>query len=264
MATKKRTLTQRLVDETQDIPYDPKQLTDDERERLERLTEAESTEGGAQGRWKLTARQKAWAEAYAGVTHGGRGFGNATHSARLAGFSDDNRSGIMVAGHRMLSNANAMGYVAHLTARGRGGPNEVLRAIVSIATTTADAFVEVDPDGQPRVSLAKARDLGRLGSVKELVEESRTYDGKDGNPGYTDRTVKVKLYDRLDALKVLAKVHGKIVEKVEIDDKREASPGQSALSRIMRNPKAVALVRQLQTELAQQGEREAAAQPERN
>lgn len=207
---KRKNITAKAVRETEDLPVRAADLTLADRDRFERLAESED-DGAWRTKWRLTLKQRRWAKAYVG-----RAKGNGTEAARLAGFSDDNVNYLSVVGTRMLRNAKVLRYVAYLLNRNRGGPREVLAGIAELATTTAESFIAFDDNDNPYVDLAKARDAAALGAVRELVEESTTYDGKDGQPGYTERRLKVKLYDRQKAQESLAKINGQIKGTLEV------------------------------------------------
>jgi hypothetical protein len=221
----KRKNIAKTVQATEDVPFDPADVTPEDRRRFERMADQED-DGNWRTKWRITLKQKRWAEAYVGEARG-----NGTQAARLAGFSDDSEKYLGVVGARMVGNDRVRRYVAYLLARGRGGPREVLAGIVELSTITADAFLSFDDKGNVRTDLDKARRLAALGAIKEIQCDPET-----------GALTRVRLYDRQKAQLMLAKMHGQIVEKVEVED---VTPGQSAMGKLLGDPEAMKLARRL-------------------
>jgi phage terminase small subunit len=137
----------------------------------------------------LTNKQSAFVEAYLAC-----GF-NASEAARQAGYAKPGQQG-----HRLLKNVEIAAAIQQgLTERAMPA-TEVLARIAEHARGTMDDFLDDAGD----IDLTRARERGRLHLVKS---RSVTKEGE-----------RIELYDAQSALALLAKHHGLLVERVDLND----------------------------------------------
>ena len=134
----------------------------------------------------LTARQRAFVEAYLGRAHF-----NATAAAKLAGYSDKTAYSI---GSENLKKPDIACAIRERLAEAAMGADEVLAQIADIARGSMSDFLDVRT-GYQAVDLNRAAESGKLHLLSEY-EHSR----KSG--------VRIKLHDKLGALDKLARVYG--------------------------------------------------------
>ena len=106
--------------------------------------------------------------------------------------------------HYMLKQSHVNDYITSVLSAKLLNSTQVEAGICDLATITKEDFFTIDESGHPRLDLNKARTRGVLGAVKEFVYDEH------------GRATDVRLYDRLDALKVLAKRHGMLGERLEV------------------------------------------------
>jgi hypothetical protein len=143
----------------------------------------------------------------------GEAAGNATKAARLAGYRDDNYDSLRVTARRVLTNANVQRVLQAELSKGFGTPEQVRNSIATIANGNAADYLEPGEDGKLKVSLDRMADNGALGQINQVEENIiETTEG-----GATVIRRKLKLYDRLKALELLAKMNGQLVDKHEVN-----------------------------------------------
>lgn len=169
----------------------------------------------------LKRRQRAFVEAYCGAA-GGR----AAEAARLAGYSDSNANVLNVTASRLLSNANVQRAISRKMGEKFGGPEDVVRSIAEIGRGNAADYIEWNDAGQLQISLEKLAAAGQLGLVHEIREEG--IDAGGGQVVVIKR--KLKLYDKLRALELLAKINGQLKEQPIL-------PGEIVVKHIWNDPK---------------------------
>lgn len=150
------------------------------------------------------------------------GSGNASTAYIEAGFKPG--PGVGVSAHRLLKNANVKARVDHLRLSKlkalHMGVDETLAEIAKIARASMGRMLHITPGGDPYIDLSKA-DQDTLDAVAEATIEDFT-DGREvdekGETIKRDvRRVKVKMHPKLGALQTLAKHHGLLNDKVDLN-----------------------------------------------
>jgi phage terminase small subunit len=150
---------------------------------------------------KLTLKQKKFVDAYLGQARG-----NATEAARLAGYAGSDET-LRAVGYENLTKPHIAQVVSERVAELAMAPAEVLARIADIANGTVADFIDVERWGAPRLDVPKAAQAGKLNLIKKV--------------SVTQWGVDFELYDRMDALKTLAKYHGLLVDRIKSDVKAE-------------------------------------------
>lgn len=140
---------------------------------------------------------------------------NGTESARLAGYGGDDASLASMAS-RLLRNIKVLTEISRRLERYTMSANEVLIHITDVARgDIADALNEwggIDP--------LEAKRRGKSHLIKRFKHKRKTItttdeNGDQGSEILEDET-EIEMYDRMDALKTLAKFHSLIAERVEV------------------------------------------------
>jgi phage terminase small subunit len=139
----------------------------------------------------LTAKQQAFVEAYLA-----NGF-NATAAARKAGYSERTAHAI---GWENLRKPEIATLIQQGMAERAMSADEVLARIAEQARGTMDDFL--DEDG--KIDLKQGRERGKLHLVKT---RSVTKEGE-----------RIELYSSQMALEILAKAHGLLIDRVDVND----------------------------------------------
>lgn len=155
---------------------------------------------GADG---LTVRQRKFVEAYLGPA-GGSGM----KAAELAGYRAENVNSLRVCASRILSYGNVQRAMERAIGEKFGSPEQVRHSIAAIANGNAGDYLAYDGHGRLVVSLEKLAEAGMLGLVQEIREE-----GFQAGENVTIVKRKLKMYDKLKALELLAKLNGQLVER---------------------------------------------------
>lgn len=158
----------------------------------------------------LTIRQRLFVEALIGPAGG-----NATKAAEMAGYASENRNALWVTASENLRKPKVQEAIAHAYARLKDTPEWARASLVDLASSSMANFVTVDEAGNTTLDMAKAAEAGALGQIKEFREESLKV------PGGEAETIKrtIKLHDRTPAIGMLLKLHGKLVERMELTGK---------------------------------------------
>lgn len=151
----------------------------------------------------LTPRQRAFVEAYLGPAGG-----VATKAAELCGYRSDNINSLRVTASRLLTYANVQRALERKIGEKFGSPEDVVRSVSAIATGNAADYLEPDERGKLVVSLEKLAAAGMLGLLHEVREE-----GFQAGETVTIVKRKLKLYDKLKALELLAKLNGQLINE---------------------------------------------------
>lgn len=141
---------------------------------------------------RLTAKQRRFVEEYT------RDF-NATQAALRAGYSSDTAGAI---GSENLTKPNIAAAVKERMDELSMSADEALLALTEIARGSIEDCIEIQPGGGWRLDLAKAKQAGKLKLVHELSHDA------NGLP-------KLKMYNRHEAIRDIAKARGVFVDKVE-------------------------------------------------
>lgn len=198
MAKKKPTkrTTTKKVQSTENLP--PRTLPD-----VAVVPEVDEDAMGVDG---MTGKQRLFARYY--LAEAG---GNATKAAQLAGYKDDNRLALAVTAHRTLINANVQRALEREIGKRFGTADDVRNSISAIANGSGADYLKVDEKtGKLVPDLDRMAETGSLGLLHQLQEDVTEVDGV--RISTTKR--KLKLYDRLKALELLAKINGQLVDRV--------------------------------------------------
>lgn len=171
----------------------------------------------------LTTRQRLFVEALIGTAGG-----NATKAAEIAGYNADNRNSLKVTASENLTKPNVQRAIERAVAARFGSADDVRRGICAIANGSAADYLDRGTDGKLAISLEKLAEAGMLGLVHEIREEGFEHDGQ-----LTIIKRKLKLYDRLKALELLAKMNGQMVERRDITSGGQPINQPNHLQRMM-------------------------------
>lgn len=161
-----------------------------------------------------SAKQEGFSQHYA--RHG-----NATRAAKEAGYSEKTAYS---QGHDLLKKPEIIDRVAFVkTGLWKAlhmGPEETLSEIAKIARASMGRMLHITPGGDPYIDLSKA-DPDTMDAIAEATIEDFT-DGREvdekGETIKRDvRRVKVKMHPKLGALQTLAKHHGLLNDKVDLN-----------------------------------------------
>lgn len=134
---------------------------------------------------------------------------NGTEAARLAGYSGDDET-LAVTASRLLRNDKVLRELERRLSTFTMSANEVLVHLTDIARSDiADALNAaggIDP------LVAKRR--GKSHIIKRFKTKTTTMEDKE------IYETEIEMYDRLEALKVLAKFHALLIDRVKVDDWR--------------------------------------------
>lgn len=192
MAKRKKKITRKVVQGSEDKPF--------ELPKVAVKPEADEEAWGDDG---LTVRQRLFVEHLLGPAGG-----VATKAAELAGYKSDNREALWATASRLLSFVNVQRALERRIGAKFGSPEDVRNSIAAIANGNAADYLEPDENGKLRVSLDKLAQAGALGLLHETREEGHEIEG-----AVTLVKRKLKLYDRLRALEILAKMNGQLIER---------------------------------------------------
>jgi hypothetical protein len=181
----------------------------------------------------IYVREAAFIKAYLGAAKG-----VAAEAARMVGLGHENPHSARVTGSRMLARGRVQRIIARELVRKLGGPKWVKAGLAEIANGNMADLIDsatgrVDPE---RVTAAAA-----WGVVESYQEESTEAVG-----GVVVTRRKVKLYSRLKALTTLARIHGLLIDRKQVEgtlDHRHTV--RDAVARVLADPKAYRVARQL-------------------
>ena len=127
---------------------------------------------------------------------------NGSEAARRAQYADP-----PVAAVRLTKNVNVRAIIEARMSEYAMSANEVLYQLTQIAR--GDIGDVTDAHGN--LDMAKARELGMTGLIAEVTHKTISTEDSDIYEG------KVKLYSKMDALKTLAKYHGLLIDRLQVD-----------------------------------------------
>jgi phage terminase small subunit len=141
---------------------------------------------------------------------------NATEAARLAGYEGDSAT-LAVMGSQNLRNHNVLREIDTRLNKFTMSANEVLIQLTDIAR--GDIADAVNALGGIDVTEAVRR--GKSGNIKRFKTKTTTTIGKGKDDDDTEVfEAEIEMYDRLDALKTLAKFHSLLIDRVRQEDWR--------------------------------------------
>jgi len=123
---------------------------------------------------------------------------NATEAARRAGYKHPNKQG-----PKLLVNIGIAEAIRARIAEKAMSADEVLIRLADHARGTMADFLDIDPNGNARINLEKARLAGKLHLVKTFADGPKT-------------GIKIDLYDAQAALSLIGKAYGLFVDRQEI------------------------------------------------
>lgn len=147
---------------------------------------------------------------------------NATQAYIRAGYKASKAA--EVSAHRLISDTKVRERIDHLRRSKlkalHMGVDETLAEIAKIARASMGRMLHITPGGDPYIDLSKA-DPDTMDAIAEATIEDFT-DGREvdeqGETIKRDvRRVKVKMHPKLGALQTLAKHHGLLNEKVDLN-----------------------------------------------
>ena len=151
---------------------------------------------------ELTKMQRAFCDAYAAKP-------NATQAAITAGYSKRSASqqGSFLCSHpKVIENLQARKLEA--MARLEVSEDMVLQEVAAIAFSNIKRFTRWTPDGELEVIESDKIPDGLASAIESINERVLVTTNKDGSRSYTIKNRKVKLYPKLEALKLLAEYLG--------------------------------------------------------
>lgn len=184
----------------------------------------------------LTIRQQLFVRYYLGEAGG-----CAVVAAQLAGYGADNWASLRVMACNTLHLPNVQRLLERERGRLFGSLDDVRNSIAAIASGNFADCLRRGEDGKLRVDLEAAAEAGSLGLIQQVEEEII----EDGQTFKVIRR-KVKLYDRLRALEILAKINGQLTEKHEVHGTiKHTHDIKPAMAKLLGNPEAVMAARAL-------------------
>jgi hypothetical protein len=181
----------------------------------------------------LTGKQRMFVQAYVGPAAG-----NATRAAAMAGYRDDNRKSLEAVASKTLHKGNVQRAIARLVAAKLGSPDWVKAGIIEIANGNAADFLKPNAAGKLVPDLDKMAEAGALGLLREIKQEGIG----DGEGEITVVKQTFRLYDRLRALELLAKINGQLTERHEHSGSvmvTQDAQTHAAMSKLMNDPEAM-------------------------
>jgi phage terminase small subunit len=151
---------------------------------------------------RLTFRQRKWLEVFLKTW-------NATESARQAGYKDPNSNGPKQLTFPYMREA----IEARLTEVAMSA-TEVFSRLSDIARGDVGDLMDIESMSFD-INLNKAKDAGKTKLIKKVKQITKTIKSQDGEDTETN-IQEIELYSALDALQVLAKYHGLLVDRTEI------------------------------------------------
>lgn len=124
---------------------------------------------------------------------------NATEAALKAGYSENTAR---QQASRLLSNVNIAEEIRHRLDAMKMSADEALVGLSDIARGDLSDFIKIQA-GLPVIDFNKAKESNKLHLLKKIT--------------YSKGTISFELYDKQSALNTIAKHHGLLNEKIEID-----------------------------------------------
>lgn len=131
---------------------------------------------------------------------------NATEAARRADYKSPN-----VQGPRLLVKVGIQAHIEKRLKELKLGADEVLVRLGEHARGNIGDFIAIRPDGGFSVDMKRAEEARKLGLIKKIKKTTRTVRGE------TEETIEFEMYDAQSALNTLAKHHGLLRERIEVD-----------------------------------------------
>jgi phage terminase small subunit len=136
---------------------------------------------------------------------------NASRAARAAGYSAKSAYSI---GQELLKKLDIEAAIKAEISERSMGASEVLTRLASIARGDLGQFMDIESMSFD-ISLQKAKELGLTHLIKKVKQVTKTTMKTTGEDEETN-VQEIELYSSLEALQVLAKVHGLMVDRSDI------------------------------------------------
>jgi hypothetical protein len=133
----------------------------------------------------------------------GEAAGRPSRAAEMAGYKSDNRNCLKVTAFRTLHRPNVQRAIEREIGKRFGSAEDIRSSVAAIANGNAADYLSPDSTGKLVVDLDKLAEGGMLGLIHEYRDE-----GFDTSSGPVVIKRKLKLYDKLRALEILAKIKG--------------------------------------------------------
>lgn len=191
----RKRITKKAVQQTEHQP--PREFP-----AIPAVAEVDESEWGQDG---LTEKQRRFVHFYMGEAAG-----NASKAASLAGYRDDNRNALGASACETLKKPNVQRALERERGKRFGSAENVRNSLAAIANGSASDYLRADAKGKMHLDLEAMAEAGALGLLQQVQEERLEV----GNDVATVK-LKLKLYDRLKALELLAKMNGQLKDQVD-------------------------------------------------
>jgi phage terminase small subunit len=123
----------------------------------------------------------------------------------------------------VLTNPNIKAEIKRIWTERAMGAEEAIARMGAIARADLHPFIRVDEDGFAYFNLSDPQAQGYLFLIKEMeTKRERRVDGKGQDAEvWEGEWVRVKLHDAYAALRDIAKMHGKLAERIDVENKGE-------------------------------------------
>jgi phage terminase small subunit len=158
----------------------------------------------------LSVRQRLFVAAIVGPAAG-----NASRAAELAGYKCTTADSLRATAHGILQSPHVQQAIRQGLAFRKATAEWAQAELAAIADGDLGRFIEVDETGFARMDWKKAMAAGAVGLIREI----------DFDEGGAPK--KIRLHDRVKALEIVLKLHGKLIER------HDHTSGGKALSLIV-------------------------------
>lgn len=155
----------------------------------------------------LTDKQKRFVEQY--CIHF-----NASRAAREAGYSENTCA---VIGCENLTKPNVKAAISAIIQEKTMSAEEATIRLTDMARGSIKPFLNIDDDGRTIIDLSQSEAKENLGLIKKIKQTKKEF--ADG--AIIEITNEIELHDQKDAIINLLKLHGKFVNKSEVNIKQE-------------------------------------------
>lgn len=141
---------------------------------------------------------------------------NATQAAIRAGYSPNSAN---QTSQKLLKKSEIQDEIARKLTEKAMKSDEILTEIADIARGNMGDFLDVSSLAF-QLDLNKAKELGKLHLIKKIKQRTTIKNGKDGDDE-ENTYIDVELWDKMDALKTLAKAQGLLIDRQEVRETGE-------------------------------------------
>ena len=168
---------------------------------------------------------------------------NQTQAYELAGYTGEEHT-LAIGASRLMRNAKVTREINKRLQNFTMTSNEILVRLTDIAR--ADIGDSVNDNGD--IDIKQLKRAGKSHLIKKVKKRTYTTMDQDGNDKVVSE-VEVELHDSLDALKVLAKFHGLVMERLKVEDWRSQAIEEIRQGKLAYNAVAQAFDVQIAKEL---------------